>query len=61
MERLVQTVETNAVCIVYLLVHVIQRMDFALMVVHLDIWETSATKVSLYIIGHTFSDSLIYN
>ena len=47
MERLVQTVETNAVCIVYLLVHVIQRMDFASMVVHLVIWETSATKVSL--------------
>ena len=47
MERLVQTVDTNAVCIVYLLVHVIQRMDFALMVVHLDISETSATKVSL--------------
>ena len=47
MERLVQTVEINAVCIVYLLVHVIQRMDFALMVVHLDIWETYVTKVSL--------------
>ena len=47
MERLVQTVETNAVCFVYLLEHAIQRMDFALMVVHLDIWETSATKVSL--------------
>ena len=46
MERLVQTVEINAVCIVYLLVRVIQRMDFALMVVHLDIWEISATKVS---------------
>ena len=57
MERLVQTVETNAVCIVYLLVHVIQRMDFALVVVHLVIWEISATTVS---VNRVFFKNFLY-